>query len=418
MLSLKNKIYSILRWSEKYTKTDMLYLVKGSFWLVFSQVLTSAAAFLLAVAYANLLPKETFGIYKYIISISGILGILTLVGMNSAVAQAVARGFEGALRRSFLVQLKWGLLLFFAALAGSLYYFTKGNQVLAISFLIIGSFSPLLNSANTYSAFLNGKKDFKLISFYNILLVLGSNTIIFVTILLTKNPLFIVLAYFAGNTAITLFLYIRTLRVFKPNRKEDPATMSYGKHLSLNDAISGLALYLDGPLVFHFLGAANLAIYSFVKSPPEQIKGLFKNAGSLTLPKFSERTRDEIKQGMSRKIIVSTLGTVAAVAFYIILAPVVFKIFFPKYLDAVFYSQIYALSLIAISSIIPYTSLEAKLAKKELYIYNISTSAIQIGLLVPLIIYFGLLGAVLSKVISRFVNLAVSLILVRRLKGS
>ena len=42
-------------------------------------------------------------------------------------------------------------------------------------------------------------------------------------------------------------------------------------------------------LAFHYLGAVELAIYSFAIAPPEQIKGVFKFLGTLALPKFSKR---------------------------------------------------------------------------------------------------------------------------------
>jgi len=61
---LKDKIYRLLRRSEKYFKTDMVYLAHGGFWLTLGQIISSAASFLLAIAFANLLPKETYGTYK------------------------------------------------------------------------------------------------------------------------------------------------------------------------------------------------------------------------------------------------------------------------------------------------------------------------------------------------------------------
>ena len=70
---IKEKIYNLLRWSEKYTKTDMVYLAHGGFWLSFGQIISSLSSFLLAIAFANLLPKETYGNYKYILSIASIL---------------------------------------------------------------------------------------------------------------------------------------------------------------------------------------------------------------------------------------------------------------------------------------------------------------------------------------------------------
>ena len=43
---IKNKTYKLLRKSEKYTKTDMVYLTKGGFWLTLGQIISSTSAFL------------------------------------------------------------------------------------------------------------------------------------------------------------------------------------------------------------------------------------------------------------------------------------------------------------------------------------------------------------------------------------
>ena len=53
---IRNKAYNVLRWSEKYTKTDMLYLAKGGSWFTVGQVVSSSSVLLLAIAFANLLP--------------------------------------------------------------------------------------------------------------------------------------------------------------------------------------------------------------------------------------------------------------------------------------------------------------------------------------------------------------------------
>ena len=65
---IKEKIYKLLRKSEKWTHTDMIYLAKGGFWLTLGQIISSVSSFALAVAFANFLPKEVYGNYKYIIS--------------------------------------------------------------------------------------------------------------------------------------------------------------------------------------------------------------------------------------------------------------------------------------------------------------------------------------------------------------
>lgn len=415
MQSLKLKFYQLLRWSEKYFKTDMVYLATGGFWLGLGQIIATFFALLLTIAFANLLPKETYGIYKYVLSAAGILGIFTLSGMNSAVTQAVARGFEGSLKKSFWVQMKWGLLMTAVAFFIGVYYFIHQNFILGFCFLILGVFSPLLNSANTYSAFLNGKKDFKSITKYNFLILFFSSSIILLTLFFTKSAPSLVWAYFVSNTAITVWFYFKTIKIFKPNEANDPETISYGKHLSLMNVASSAAFFLDNLLIFHFLGATSVAIYSLACAPPEQIKGLFKIFSSLAFPKFSERKSGEIKKGMDRKVILSLLAISIVVIVYILFTPLIYKIFFPKYMNSVFYSQIYAISIIAMAYLFPYAALQSQSAKKELYYFNVATSILQIGLLVVMIYYFGIMGAVLSRLVSRFAILFYSMWLAKRM---
>lgn len=413
--NLKNRIYALLRKSQPYTQTDMVYLARGGFWLGLGQFITSGASFLLAIAFANFLPKETYGIYKYILSTTSLLGVFFLTGMNVAVTQAVARGFEGTLRKSFLVQIRWGLIMFIAAAAASAYYFLQGNNILGIGFLVAGSFSPILNSANTYVAFLNGKKLFSSLTKYNVLSVLTVNILLFATILITKNPIPLIFVYFIANTLANLFLYWRTLRVFRPSKQEDPDAISYGKHLSLMNVALTIASYLDAPLIFHFSGAAGLATYAFAIAPPEQIKALFKNVGGLALPKFSERSKEEIQRTIVRKVIIFALIIGLAIICYIIAAPYVYKIFFPKYLDSVFYSQIFALSVIANAFYLPYSALQSQAAKKQLYTFNLWIYISQILLLIIFVYFWGILGAILSRLIVRYVSLGFALWLVKRI---
>ena len=86
-----------LRWSQKYTKTDMLYLASGSFWYVAGQVITSLSTLALAVAFANLVSPEVYGTYKYVLSLAGIFSIASLPGISTAIARAVARGNESVI---------------------------------------------------------------------------------------------------------------------------------------------------------------------------------------------------------------------------------------------------------------------------------------------------------------------------------
>jgi len=408
MQKIKSKIYNLLRWSQKYTKTDMVYLAEGGFWLTFGQIISTIASFLLAIAFANLLSKETYGIYKYILSLTGLLAIPTLSGINTAVIQAVARGYEGSLIPALKTKVKWGLWGGLTSIILAGYYYFQGDTTLTLCFLIAAIFLPFMDSLVVYSSLLNGRKLFKISTKYDIITQVIAVAAMMVTLFLTNNIFLIIFVYFIPHTLLRFIFLKITLKKFRPNKKEDSKTISYGKHLSLMGVFDAIASQIDKILIFHYLGAIELAIYAFAVVPIDQIKGLFKNIHLLALPKFSQRTTEEIKKTIFKKILKLGLTIFIIVIIYIFIAPFVFKIFFPQYLKSVSYSQIYAISLIAITVMLPIAALQSKSAKKELYQLNIYSSIIQIIVLLLFIYFYGLWGAIIARVLARFISLGIA----------
>ena len=107
--SLQKIALRALRWSEKYTKTDMVYLAQAGLWTNLNFVMVSVLALFLSILFANVLPRETFGMYQYLLSLSALLTALTLAGMNGAVSQSVARGYEGDLKAAVRIHLWWNI---------------------------------------------------------------------------------------------------------------------------------------------------------------------------------------------------------------------------------------------------------------------------------------------------------------------
>ena len=166
------------------------------------QIVSSISSFLLAIAFANLLPRETFGVYKYILSVCGILAIPTLGGINTAVTQAVARGYEGSLIPALKTKIKWGLLGGLASLILAGYYYFQGNIILTISFLVAAIFLPLMDPFGIYDSLLQGRKLFNISSKYLIISQIISVIALIITIFLTKNIFLVLLAYFLSwNTS-------------------------------------------------------------------------------------------------------------------------------------------------------------------------------------------------------------------------
>src|SRR3989344_4033868 len=94
MVQWRSATYTLLRSSEKYFKTDMVYLAKGGFWLVVGQLIVSGVSFGLSVAFANLLEPDVYGTYRYILTIFNFLAIPTLTGINVALREQLLKGWR------------------------------------------------------------------------------------------------------------------------------------------------------------------------------------------------------------------------------------------------------------------------------------------------------------------------------------
>lgn len=409
---MRQKAEKILKWSEKYTKTDMLYLAKGGFWLTLGQIFASGAAFILSIAFANLLPQETYGTYRFVLSIAGILSISTLPGVWTAITQSVARGHRKTLILGTKVRLAFGIVGIITSSIISAYYFVNENKVLGISFIIVAIVITFYESFSNYDAYLYGIKDFRRSTKYFLINQTVSTTTLLVTLLLTNNVFIIIGAYFLPWTILRFFFFIKTKRELTTLDTEDPGVKKYGAHLSLISVLSVVAANIDKILVFHYLGALELAIYAFSIAIPDQMKAALNNVSSLALPKFSEKSKEQNIIGIWPKIAKFGVIVILASVVYVFVAPIIFNVFFPEYIESIKYSQIYALSTVGLLVSIPVALMQAGKETKKLYSYNIISSLIQMVLLYILVVNFGLMGAIISRVITRFVNLAISFIFI------
>lgn len=401
MSGLQSRLYRLLRASEKYTKTDMVYLAKGGFWSTSAQVINSLLVFGFAILVAHFLPKDVYGQYKYILATVALLGSFSLTGLGTAVFQSVASGFDGALRQGFIANLKWSAVMFLGAFGLAAYYFLQGNTTLAIGVLVGGSLSPFLTSANLAGTYLNAKKDFARANIYfGIIENLVAIGALIIAVLLTKDPLVLAIVYFVGNLLATWLIYRRVVSLYHPDpTKTDPGMMTYAKHLSLMGVLTTIAGNIDQVLLFHFVGPVELALYNFAIAIPDQTKGPLKALNTMMQAKFATRPDEEIRAGMKSKMLFLFISSVLFIVVYALLAPFIYGFFFPNYKDAVFYSQIYAISMLSIAFAPAASYLAAKKRVREQYVVNIGASVIQITVMVVGVIFWGLLGLVVARVI-------------------
>lgn len=413
--SAEHQALRLLRWSERYTKTDMLYVARGGVFSAIGQGANLLATLALAVVIGHFLSKESYGIYKYILSLIGLLSLFSLNGIGSAVFQSAAQGYDGVLRRAFWENIRWSAAVFAGAAAIAAYYFWMGNSTFAIGMLIGGCLSPFLASASLFGQFLGGKKDFYRQMAYSVVDSIVPTVLFIGVVILTQDPAALVAMYLLINTLAGLYFYRRTLRAYEANiHKDDPGMLGYSKHLSLIGIINGIASHIDQVLVFQFVGPAQLAIYNFAVAIPDQIKSPAKNLGAMLQAQFVNRTGLEIRAGMRNKVLWLGAGSIAATLGYIALAPFIFGYLFPNYLDAVWYSQLYALWMLTIALDPLSTYLVARRLTHELYINSVVYAVFQIASLVVGVLLWGLAGVILARVATRVVISLTNYLLYRR----
>jgi O-antigen/teichoic acid export membrane protein len=404
----------ILKKVEGYLKTDIHYFLKGGSWLLSSQVVIIVSTIVLAVAFANLLTIEQYGTYKYILSFVSFFTLTSLGGINAAYARAVSRGCEGDYLLAIKTKTKWACIGAVASLAVGSYYLLKGNEVLGFSFIIIASFLPFSESYNVFQAYLNGKSHYKQLSFSFSVTSLISSVVLIGTLFVTHNVVYIILSYFLVRT-LTFFLWSQYIRrTYAFNDLHDQNLITYGKELSIMKGLGVVSGSVYSLGLWHLGGgAAALALYSLAIAPTEQLRGMIKYIETLILPKTAKDSWDIQTIGwFLKKTAPVTFVTTIIVTIYILCAPFLFSILFPKYMDAVFYSQLYALSLIITAmSVIVMTILRAKQYTKALHILTFLNIGTDFLICLPAIYFFGILGLIIGVIVSKVAILAISLLL-------
>ena len=413
MNRLKAQAIALLRWSERYTRTDMVYLASSGFWMNLGNIAVSIGSLLLYIAFANLLPKSAFGTYQYFLSAAAVISAISLGGMGQAVARATAQGNEGVFRYAVHTQIKWGIIPFIISASIAGYYLLQGNLFFGLAFLMIGTFAPINTALSSFTGFLQGKKAFRHLFFTTIVWNVPYYAALILALFLTDLPVILLAVSFVSQLAALSAIYISLVRSYRLNKVPDTQTTRYGKHLSVMGVLSIISAQADALLAFHLLGPVALATYSFASAVPDRLAGFFKFLSAAALPQYSKNSDSRIHL-KSRKFLAAFVLILSLIVVYVLVAPYIFQLLFPQYMESIPYTQLYSISMLSIIGNILIAYLVARANIRNLYFYNIASPLIQIALLVIGILTLGLWGLVLAKVMSAFLLLIIAGLLVKR----
>ncbi len=401
MKVIKKRIVKLLRWSQRYTKTDMVYIAKGGSWLISGKFIISAISFATLVAFANLLPAETYGTYQFVIATVGILGVLALPGIGTALVKSIAQKKEGSLDLAFQTKLKWSLLASLALLLISGWYYLNDNVLLATAFLIATPILPLKLASGVFGSFWNGRKRFDKHIILKVLADIGIATSVITTLFLTDSLLIILFAFFFSTAFFHYLAYIYSSRQTE-NREVDEEMIPYGKNLTVMGFIGTVASHLDKIVLWKFLGPVQVAIYTFSYTPIKKVKG-FIPINTLLLPKLSENgvKGEKRKKKIFKKFLLMFAVTIPFSVLLALAAPFVYDLIFPQYAESVRYFQALTLLVAMLPFTVMATSLLAEMKIRYMYITKTAVPILKIILFLVLTPIYGIWGVVVALIISQ-----------------
>ncbi|MCC7357359.1 oligosaccharide flippase family protein [Candidatus Uhrbacteria bacterium] len=398
----KIKIWIVrqLRLLEKYTKTDNIYIIKSGIEMFLGSSLGLVTGVIMYILYSYFLSTETLGVYKYYLSLYALFGITTFTGIDSSLGRSVARGYDGSLATAFRQKFFGGLCGSIIGLIIAIWYFMHGEKNLALGCILISTLAPVIYASSLYGNFLVSKKKFT--EYRKTVLTVGlvSFCILVVSVLIIRNPVGLFAMNLISNTTI-IAAYIHVSRRFVSNEKNDPELIPYGRRLSLVEFIGTFASQVDSLLVFHFLGAAPLAVYSIANMPVDQVRGFLKIGSAIAYPKISAQSEINVKNILHKAGLMMLVACFTAVI-YVFLIPIFFHTIIPRYNESIAYSQVLVFTLIFASpTTFLVTFFYARGATKNIFVFNLVNYGSLILFNLIGVLYWGIWGVVYASFANR-----------------
>lgn len=408
-LHVKELARRFLERTGRVTGTDNVYIAKGGFWNAVQFAAQTLLSVGTVVAFANLFPREAYGTYKYLLSLAGSLGFLTLSGMDVVITRWVARGQTGVVPEAFRLQLRWNALAALVTAGLAAYYGLQGNAVFAWSLALLAVALPLTSVFGAYDAILIGLRRFDRVAAYTAAIATVAAAAVIGALLLTDSVVALIAVYAAATLIPTALAYRHTTAALPEVPLSDEArgeVRRSGYHLTVVNILGTLAQYLDKIILFQAAGPVALAGYGFAIAGPDRIKGFAKNWVHITLPRLSERNVAELRSVFYRRTIQALAAGTALALPYILLAPLLFRWLLPQYTDAIGYSQAYAASLVFLpAAAYAGNVFRAQDMLRAVYLSSISNQALRIGLFIAFGFTWGVWGLVVATLVNAFLGL-------------
>jgi O-antigen/teichoic acid export membrane protein len=392
-------------------------LSSNAFWSVFSQVWGMAVVFFMAPFLIHRIGHAHYGVYLFLSSLSGMLGVLNL-GLGEATLRYVAyyhgrgdnEGINRVLGATLFIYAIMGTaaaaaLFFFAPQVGRLLRESAADQGLVVMLVQITSLGFLLRfMAGAFLAVPQAALRYDLYA----RVILGESVVRTIGQVLVVLAGWGIMGLILWSAAAGLFLLAATVLLVKylipdlslwqmPSRQGFREVFGYGVFAFLSQLLGLVWQYADRLLLGAFVGASAIAFFAVPQELAMRFLGLAAAAGAVLFPKFS-RTED------MKRIKVLYVQSTSALLFLTVMLFVPLAVLFPDFIrlwvstgfaeESRHVAVIIAASCIIRGAFIPYEGLFRGIGKPQYYLVVIALSSMTVLLCdLVLIPRYGIRGA-------------------------
>lgn len=405
-MRIKNSLNYILIKFGILFNLDTKYFAKASFYSGTQQAIGLISGLIISYFFGHFLSVNLFGEYNLILSVLGLLTLVTLPGIDKYLTRSIAHNYYSSLVRSIRIKFLFSLigvpiLLFFA-------YHYRSNNVLSISFVITAIFFPIFSPSQLFNEFLIAKHKFKQLAVITSLSSILSVVLICSVIFFLKSLALLMLAYFLGILIPSVVITLKIIKkISKKSKRKDKEIIPFGIFNSIINVIPWSAGYVGQILLAYYFNPESLAFFAVANRLPVYIQknlNVFHQPVTAKLASQSYKGHKDTLKKHGIKLVL--LGVLLALSVYIISPVFINIIFSSQYSEAISLSQLLSLSLIplpltwVLSDILIYQHV-----KKPRMIASTILSLLKIILFLYLIPLYGIYALIYLIIIERFLDL-------------
>jgi O-antigen/teichoic acid export membrane protein len=237
----------------------------------------------------------------------------------------------------------------------SIYYLYNQNLNLGVGFFFAGLVAPTLCTAVLVNTYYMGRRDFKMFAlaqnFVDVVQLLSIALLAY----FSKDFVVITSAYFVATLVANILIVWQAVngdKKYKMGKNipqvlvglEEVEDKKFKSKLNISAIIMGFTYQMDKLLIFHFIGAVPLAVYSIVTAIGDQARTPVKALASALFPRMTKDIFTKKKLFVSFGLLTGFCLVIFVTLF--LLYPLIFEYLFPKYSEYIYLANLASITIL------------------------------------------------------------------------